>query len=827
MNDPVHARATVAPDVPLAPMPRELTVRGLVLGSVLGVMFAASSVYLSVKVGLTVSASIPVAVLSIAVFRILGRSSVLENCMVQTTGSAGESLAFGVATALPALLFMGYDLDLMHALLVALLGGILGVLMMIPLRHGLMVEEHANLRFPEGTACAEVLEAGERGGSMARLVVTGLLIGVGYKIAYAAFRLWREIVGGLLGWVERLPGGATVRHGFPGASMSMEISPELLGVGYIIGPRIAGITFAGGVLASLVLIPMIHFFGEGLSTPLLSPEGTLIRDMGPDEIHRAYVLYIGAGAVAAGGVISLVRSLPSIVEAFRRGLRAFRASRRGEVVAIDRTERDLPISVVIGGSAILLVAIWLAPPLQVNLLSAVVILVAGFVFVTVSARITGEIGSSSNPISGMTVATLLATCLLYLLLGWTSPQDRFMALTTAAIVSIAASNGGTTAQDLKTAQLVGATPSRQQIALFIGVVTSALFIGPVLAAVNRGGTAIVPESHPGVRVTHPTDEQVVQREFPFTPLRGALAPGTLTGAELAAQLWGRGLEVRLDGTAEPVAIRTFRTDVSASSLASEEVRSHAEQSGEPLLTRTTLGAIGGVGEPTERRLQVGFVRNDAAIPTGKYLSDAAGNIEYVVDPAIGGRVTEVHGVKLSRYEAPKARLFSLIIDGILTRKLPWDLVLLGVALALMLEMSGVSALPFAVGVYLPVSTTAPLFVGGLVRWWVDRRRAGAESDASPGTLLASGYIAGGSLAGVVINLLRIPAGGSWIDALDVPARLAGRPGWLPRMLEAVGDSPRAHPVASIALGLVLFGLLALYLGRVALRTREADGPHPV
>jgi hypothetical protein len=224
---------------------------------------------------------------------------------------------------------------------------------------------------------------------------------------------------------------------------------------------------------------------------------------------------------------------------------------------------------------------------------------------------------------------------------------------------------------------------------------------------------------------------------------------------------------------------------------------------------------------------VGFVRNDAAIPTGKYLSDAAGNVEYVVDPAIGGRVTEVHGVKLSRYEAPKARLFSLIIDGILTRKLPWDLVLLGVALALMLEMSGVSALPFAVGVYLPVSTTAPLFVGGLVRWWVDRRHAGAESDASPGTLLASGYIAGGSLAGVVINLLRIPAGGSWIDALDVPARLAGRPGWIPRMVEAVGDSPRAHPVASITLGLVLFGLLALYLGRVALRTREANGPHPV
>ena len=828
MNDPASARATPATrSVPLAPAPRELTARGLVLGSVLGVMFAASSVYLSVKVGLTVSASIPVAVLSIAVFRALGRSSVLENCMVQTTGSAGESLAFGIAIALPALLFMGYDLDLLHSLLVALLGGVLGVLMMIPLRHGLVVEEHATLRFPEGTACAEVLEAGERGGRMARLVVSGLLIGAGYKLAYAGFRLWREIVGGLLGWVQRLADGTVVRHGFPGASLSVEISPELLGVGYIIGPRVAGITFAGGVLSFLVLIPMIQFFGEGLSTPLLSPEGMLIRDMGPDEIHRTYVLYIGAGAVAAGGLISLLRSLPSIVEAFRRGFRNFLASRRGEALAVERTEQDLPISVVVGGSVILLLLIWLAPPLHVNLLSAVVILVAGFVFVTVSARITGEIGSSSNPISGMTVATLLATCFLYLLLGWTSPDDRFMALTTAAIVCIAASNGGTTAQDLKTAQLVGATPSRQQIAIFVGVVTSALFIGPVLAAVNRGGTAAVPESHPGVRVTHPTAEQVVQREFSFARANAAFSAGRITGEDLAGQLWGRGLEVRLDASGAPVAIRTFRGEITTSTLAGEEVRVREEHASEPLTLRTTLGSLGTVGQPTERRLSVGYVRNDAPIPTGKYLSDPAGNIEYVVDPGIGGRVAEVHGVKLTRYEAPKARLFSLIIDGILTRKLPWDLVLLGVALALMLEMCGVSALPFAVGVYLPVSTSAPIFVGGVVRWWVDRRQPSAESDASPGTLLASGYIAGGSLAGVVINLLHIPAGGSWIEALDVPARLAGRPGWIARVVEAVGDSPRAHPVASITLGLVLFGLLALYLGRVALRTREANGPHPV
>jgi hypothetical protein len=402
-----------------------------------------------------------------------------------------------------------------------------------------------------------------------------------------------------------------------------------------------------------------------------------------------------------------------------------------------------------------------------------------------------------------------------------------MALTTAAIVGIAASNGGTTAQDLKTAQIVGATPSRQQIAIFVGVVTSAIFIGPVLAAVNRGETATIPESHPGVRVTHPTGEQVVQREFPFRPAPGALTASTLTGEELAGQLWGRGLEVRLDAAGAPLAVRTFRTDVSAASLAAEEVRARTEQPGETQVTRTTVGALGSLGEPVERRLEVGFVRNDAPIPTGKYLSDASGNIEYVVDPGIGGRVAEVHGVKLTRFEAPKARLFSLIIDGILTRKLPWDLVLLGVALALMLEMSGVSALPFAVGVYLPVSTTAPIFVGGVVRWWVDRRRASAESDASPGTLLASGYIAGGSLAGVIINLLHIPAGGAWIDALDVPARLAGRPGWIARVVEAVGDSPRAHPAASVGLGLVLFCLLAVYLGRVALRTREANGPHPV
>ncbi len=330
-------------------------------------------------------------------------------------------------------------------------------------------------------------------------------------------------------------------------------------------------------------------------------------------------------------------------------------------------------------------------------------LVAAFFFVTVSARITGEIGSSSSPTSGMTVATLLSTCLLYLLLGWTSPADRFMALTTAAIVGMAASNGGTTAQDLKTAYLVGATPSRQQIAILVGVVTSALCVGPVLAAVNRGATATVPEVHPGVRVTHPSEERVLQREFPFRPAPETLSRAGLSGEELFRQLWGRGLEVRLDAAGSPVALRTFRGDLQPTAIGAEEVRG---------TERLRLDALAPVAAPSERQLQAGFVRNDAPIPTGKYLSTADGTIEYVVDPGIGGRVDEIHGVKLTRYEAPKARLFSLIVDGVLTRKLPWDLVLLGVALAFMLEMAGVAALPFAVGVYLPISTSAPLFVGG-------------------------------------------------------------------------------------------------------------------
>ncbi|ATB47694.1 OPT family oligopeptide transporter [Corallococcus macrosporus] len=792
--------ATVAhtPYVPPDRSPAEMTMRALVLGSLLGIVFAASSVYLAIKVGLTVSASIPVAVLSIAIFRALGNSSILENTIVQTTGSAGESLAFGVAAALPALLLLGYDISLTHAFLTAALGGVLGVLMMIPLRQGLIVQEHGKLPYPEGTASADVLIVGEQGGTNARTVITGFIVGGVYKLAYSGMKLFREVL-------------STPLKGLKSATLSTEVSPELLGVGYIIGPRVAAITFAGGVLSYLILIPAISFFGGGLETPLLMHNGQLIRDMSPDEIRNAYVLYIGAGAVATGGLISLIRSLPTIVGAFKRSLESLKASRgQGAMPQLLRTEQDLPITVVLGGSAALVLAIWLAPPLEVNFISAVLIVIFGFFFVTVSARITGEIGSSSNPISGMVVATLLITCLVYLLMGWTSSEDRFMALTTAAIVGIAASNGGTTAQDLKTAFLVGGTPKRQQVALFVGVLTSAMFIGLVLVTLNRGATVTIPEPHPGVQVTEFSNETRVQHTFPWAVSADALASRGLDEAALRKAVWAQGYELNTQGGA--LELRSWR-DVSPQDLGAVTLN---VPSGAPV----KVADLGAVTDGPERTYKEGYVRGaDTPVPAGKYLVDEAGGIQYVVDPGIGGRISVYEGQQLTRYAAPKAQLFALIIDGILTQKLPWDLVLLGVFIALMLELCGVSSLPFAVGVYLPISSSAPLFVGGMVRYFVDRIRGG-ESDFSPGTLLSSGFIAGGSIAGVLIAFLEIATDGAGTRALNLPA-LLGNQGGLGAFLNAVGESEHAHPLWSNLWGLLFFAGLTLFLLRSALKGQSA------
>lgn len=692
----------------------ELTVRTLVVGAMLGVLFGASSLYLVLKVGVTVSASIPVAVISLTLFRLWSKltgqrdATILENNIVQTAGSAGESIAFGLGVTMPAIMILGFDLEVGRVILVGLLGGLLGILMMIPLRRALIVAQHGQLKYPEGTACAEVLKAGasthseevtkgdlastserrprniaaaesKSGGPApgAATIFAGLGLGLLYRSLMSAFKLWKDTPEKIFG--QPLNGG----------SISAEISPELLGVGYIIGPRIASIMMAGGVLSALVLTPIIKFFSGALAAPL-APGKKLISEMGPDEIRGAYILYIGAGAVAAGGVISLIRSLPIIWHGVRSGLSDFRAAAVAKASAI-RTERDLSMKFVAVGILLLIAAIFAAPALHMNLLGAVLIVIFGFLFVTVSSRLTGEIGSSSNPISGMTVATLLLTCLVFLLVGWTGGKYYVTALSVGGIVCVAASNGGTTSQDLKTGFLLGATPKYQQLAIILGASASALLLGPLLLVLNDKVTVYVPAAQ--------------------------MAPGL--HAPAGAQLGG--LE-----------------------------RLHGPQA-------ASDGATYRVWQKT----------NDIGGSQGRYLVDNSGAATWFVDPGINGTYTKrPDGTEVKKFLAPKATLMSYIIKGMLDRQLPWGLVLFGVMIAIVLELCAVSSLAFAVGVYLPISTSAPIFVGGLVRWLVDHRRRlalrehnlsedelVAEGDKSPGVLLASGYIAGGALTGIVILIV--------------------------------------------------------------------------
>ena len=703
---------------------REFTARALILGTLLGMVFGASSLYLVLKVGLTVSASIPVAVISLALFRLWSKlggrdATILENNIVQTAGSAGESIAFGLGVTMPAIMILGFDLEIARVMLVALLGGALGILMMIPLRRALIVAQHGQLKYPEGTACAEVLKAGANAESRAQAsahaqreaaaragrdrgpsgatIFTGFGIGLAYKTLMSAFKCWKDVPEKVF--------GAPLNAG----SLSAEISPELLGVGYIIGPKISSVMMAGGVLSYLLLIPLIKFFGQGM-TGVLPPGTQRIADMSPNDIRGAYVLYIGAGAVAAGGIISLLRSLPIILHSLRAGFADLGRRRREQAeartagpvrrpppAATLRTERDLPMKFVGIGVLLLIAAIIAAPPLQMNLLGAVLIVLFGFLFVTVSSRLTGEIGSSSNPISGMTVATLLLTCLIFLVAKKTGGAAYVTALSVGGIVCIAASNGGTTSQDLKTGFLLGATPRFQQIAILLGATASALALGPILLGLNNAATVYVPAAQvaPGLRA--PAN----------APLAG---PERLVGPQ-----------------------------------ARDDTRSYH------------------VWQKTD----------DAGGPPGKYLVDDAGAAFYLADPGINGAFkTRPDGTEARKFDAPKATLMSYIIKGILDRKLPWALVLFGVMIAVVLELCGVSSLAFAVGVYLPISSSSPIFVGGLVRWLVDRRlrhalrdhaldeaQLAAESDKSPGVLLASGYIAGGAIAGIVIAFMAGVLGG--------------------------------------------------------------------
>jgi len=714
----------IAPSQTLA----ELTPRALVLGVILGLVFGASNVYLALKIGLTVSASIPIAVLAITIFRTLGRSTILENNIVQTTGSAADSVSAGVVFTIPAILLMGYDLDISRVAILAIAGGLMGILMMIPLRRALIVKEHGNLPYPEGTACAEVLIAGEKGGVHARTVFQAFGLAFIYKFCMTGLKLWQEYPGKVLTW-------------FKSAEIRLEAAPELMGVGYIIGPRIAGYLFSGGCIAYLVLMPAIKLFGESMTAPMY-PATKLIKDMSAGEIRAAFVFYIGAGAVATAGIIALARALPTIVSAFRAGFEDMKRSRVGQAVARLRTEDDLPITVTVFGSIGLALVLAFLPQIGVNLLGAVLIIIFGFFFTTVSSRICGQIGSSANPISGMTIASLLAICVIFLLLGWTAIDDRVRAISIACVIAVAVANGGNTSQDLKTGFLIGATPRRQQIAILIGGIGSALAVGWTLTLLNRSYQYEVPEAHAG-----------------FTaPASGRSPDGNVVMLGETMAGFHVGGSDSIDTQAYPVA-----------------------------------------------RVYVAT----AGVLPGKYLVDPASHeIRYVVDPGIGGRVREYRGHVLPRLDSPKATLMALITDGILTRRLPWGLVLIGVFLAIALELAGIQSLPVTVGVYLPITTSAGMFAGGVIRWLVERRfhseqRSMAEIESGPGVLFSSGLIAGGSIAGIVI------------------AAIAGATGSADRLAEIVGLSSRLGAFATMNLpALVVFVLLGYGLYRVGLRRQH-------
>jgi putative OPT family oligopeptide transporter len=634
-------RTTFQPYVPASQSPAEFTAKAVVLGVLFGLIFGASTVYLGLRAGLTVSASIPIAVLAISVLKKIGGSTILENNIVQTIGSAGESIAGGVVFTIPALIFLTpYGpafFSYFQILMLAFAGGILGVLMMVPLRRALIVKEHGVLPYPEGAACADVLIAGERGGALARTVFSGLGVGAIWKSLSWIFQVFTTAVGYSMSRTSF----------FPNATVNVDISPEYMGVGYVIGPRIAGVMFAGGVLSWLVLLPLLTILGNYMNVPLppVPASGRMIKEMSAQQLWSAYIRYTGAGAVLAAGLITLARTIPTIISSFRDSMKEFGDGRTAAVQT--RTERDIPAIVVLIGSLALAVFLAVAPkmPTQGNFLAAILIVIFGFFFVTVSSRITGLIGSSSNPISGMTIATLILTCTIFVARGWTGDVYAPVALCVGAVICIAAAQAGGTSQDLKTGYIVGATPIYQQIGLLIGVVASALVIGV-----------------------------------------------------------------------------------------------------------TTL------------YLHKVMVIGSQALP------------------------------------APQATLMSTIIQGLLSRNLPWGLVLVGVFISITLELCGIRSLSFAVGSYLPIATTAPIFAGGVVRWLVERKTGQAEeSEVGSGTLFSSGLIAGGSLAGILYALL---FGRHIINAADDA--------------ETLGLIPALHNgTAGIVAGALLFVALGIVLYRAA------------
>ena len=589
---------TPSPYVPPTESPAEATAKAVGAGILFGILFGAANAYLGLRAGLTISTSIPVAVMTVALFRALHaggvNSTILEANLSQTVGSASSSVASGVIFTLPALFLWGFDPTFIQITVLAMSGGLLGVLFMVPLRPFLIVREHRSLPYPEGTACAEVLKASQTGGAQARNVFLGLGVGA--------------LVKALTGWLRAVPDGLQVSIPFlKKAQLGSDVSPALLGVGYILGPRIATIMVSGGLLSWLVIIPILATWGTGRSEPLY-PETVLPLDaMTPSLLWTRYVRYIGAGAVATAGLITLLRSVPLMVESFRSGARQIRErlSDDPDEPTVPRTEQDLPLRVVGVGAALVFAVLVLVPlafgSIEIpagRAVAAVLVVVFAFFFVTVSSRIVGLVGVTANPTSGMTIATLLATSSVFLLLGWTDDAGKVAALTVGAVVAVAASIAGDTSQDLKTGFLLGATPRRQQLGELVGVLTSAAFVA-------------------------------------LTVL-------------LLARAYGFG--------------------------------------GEEL-------------------------------------------------------------------PAPQAMLMRLVIDGVLAQSLPWTLVALGAGIAIVVELLRIPSLPFAVGVYLPLSTMMPVFLGGLLRLVLQRRAATDEERLARrdrGILLGSGLVGGEGLIGVVI-----------------------------------------------------------------------------
>jgi putative OPT family oligopeptide transporter len=847
------AHKPYVPDVSQMP---EFTWSAVLVGAVLGIVFGASSLYLVLKVGMTVSASIPVAVLSITLFRWAARTfgirkaTILENNIVQTTGSAGESIAFGVGVTMPALMLIGFEMEWTRVLVVAVLGGLLGVLMMIPLRRAFIVKLHGKpgepgkLLYPEGTACAQVLITGERGGTSGKTVFIGFGIAFAHKFITEGMNLLTTTC------ILPLKLGKNATDAFSRvAKVTGDMASELLGVGYIIGMRTSAIMMAGAVLGGLVLTPALAV-------------GT---DKSTIEIYREYLRFIGAGCVAAAGIISMCRTLPMIVRSFSSGISTIRGG-MGGTASLRRTEDDMSPKWVLGGSFLLLglLAAFLAASddevtIFTALLGAVLVLVFGFLFVTVSSRLTGEIGSSSNPISGMTVATLLLTCLIFLALGMVRPTDAVLALSIGGVVCIAASNGGTTSQDLKTGYLVGGTPRLQQWAILAGAITSAVIIGGTLLLFNSVGTVYSQRNLPPVNLKdqvaglHETEAYDGQQYHVWRPAGGELLPNLLEEGKKYEVKPGKYLvddlgqvcfnvdptitgEVDQRDKLEPAS-----KDLANITLTKEELdrihrtfahrqKSDADSAGKLVFYKLWKNDKQSLeeekdAEKEEDKKKIEPYRAD--VPEGLYAVDSSGKI-----------VFEVKGTKVPmKFKAPKTQVMGIIINGLLREKLNWALVMIGACIAIALELCGISSLAFAVGVYIPMQYSSPIFVGGCIRWLVDaisarkahreaaaatdataraeaEVRAIAKSETSPGVLFASGLIAGGSLAGVLNAFLNF-----WP--------------WLQQQLDfAIPGEDEKPPVAKQILALCIFGGLGLLLLLAGIGTlfkappEEEDGAPP-